>query len=94
MTLKQKLQAIYVDLSDDVLDILIENAQCELLLLTRLNELPTEAEIVLFKMIQENIGKLGEEALKSTTAAGVNIEYFEDYSPMTLRLIDKLRARC
>lgn len=87
----EKLQLLYPALNPDLLSLLLDNAKQYLMGVCNLAALPSDADSVIFRMVQEDINRLHAEGINSESTGGNSQTYNTDYSTQTMRLINKFK---
>lgn len=76
-----KLKLLYPGISDELLTLLLENAQSFVCDYCNLQEYDEALDATLLRILQEDITKLDAQGMSGESAGGVSISYTSDYSP-------------
>lgn len=76
-----KLKLLYPGISDELLSLLLENAQSFVCDYCNLQEYDEALDATLLRILQEDITKLDAQGMSGESAGGVSISYTSDYSP-------------
>lgn len=85
----KKLKMLYPSVSDEVLNLVLENVQSFALDYCNLKGCPASMDTLLFKMCQEDLNKLGSEGFTNESVAGNSLSYLNDYSPLIYKRLNK-----
>jgi hypothetical protein len=86
-----KLKLLYPSTDEQVLSLLMENAQSFFINYCNLAEFPNTAESILLKMVSEDINKLYSEGYASESAGGNSVGYLTDYSAPIYKQLNKFK---
>lgn len=84
-----KLKILYPSLPEDLLLLLLENAENFVTDYCNLESLDGSLDSVVFRIIQEDITKVDSQGLGSESAGGVSLSYTSDYSPMVYAALNR-----
>lgn len=87
----KNLKLFYPSVSDEVLNIVIDNVHSFAKDYCNLEECPASMDTLLFRMAQEDINKIGSEGFSSESVAGNNISFKEDYSANIYKQLNKFK---
>ena len=76
----EKLKILYPAIPDELLSLLLENAQTFICDYCNLDEIDSSLNATLFRIIQEDLNKVDAQGMTSESAGGVSIAYTSDYS--------------
>ncbi len=76
----EKLKTLYPAIPDELLTLLLENAESFICDYCNLAEYSNSLDSVLFKMVQEDLTKVDAQGMSSESAGGVSVSYTTDYS--------------
>ena len=85
----EKLKILYPAIPDELLSLLLENAQTFICDYCNLDEIDSSLNATLFKIIQEDLNKVDAQGMTSESAGGVSIAYTSDYSPAVYASLNK-----
>jgi hypothetical protein len=90
-----KLKLLYPSLNDEVLALVLEQAQDFVLDYCNIEEIPNSLNSVLLDMCKQDINKLNAEGFNSESAGGSSISYETDYSQSVYKRLKKhKRVKC
>ena len=84
-----KLKLLYPGISDELLSLLLENAQSFVCDYCNLQEYDEALDAMLLRILQEDITKLDAQGMSGESAGGVSISYTSDYSPSVYASLNK-----
>lgn len=84
-----KLKLLYPGISDELLSLLLENAQSFVCDYCNLQEYDEALDATLLRILQEDITKLDAQGMSGESAGGVSISYTSDYSPSVYASLNK-----
>lgn len=84
-----KLKLLYPGISDELLSLLLENAQSFVCDYCNLQEYDEALDATLLRVLQEDITKLDAQGMSGESAGGVSISYTSDYSPSVYASLNK-----
>lgn len=84
-----KLKLLYPGISDELLSLLLENAQSFVCDYCNLQEYDEALNATLLRILQEDITKLDAQGMSGESAGGVSISYTSDYSPSVYASLNK-----
>ena len=85
----EKLKILYPAIPDELLSLLLENAQTFICDYCNLDEIGSSLNATLFRIIQEDLNKVDAQGMTSESAGGVSIAYTSDYSPAVYASLNK-----
>ena len=85
----EKLKILYPAIPDELLSLLLENAQTFICDYCNLDEIDSSLNATLFRIIQEDLNKVDAQGMTSESAGGVSIAYTSDYSPTVYASLNK-----
>lgn len=85
----EKLRLLYPAISEELLSILLENAETFVCDYCNLDAVDSSLNAVLFRIIQEDVTKLDSQGLNSESAGGDSVSYTSDYSPAIYKALNK-----
>lgn len=85
----KKLKLLYPALSDELLQLLLENAITFVCDYCHIDEVDSSLNATIFKIIQEDLSKIDSQGLSSESAGGVSVSYTSDYSPVIYASLNK-----
>lgn len=85
----EKLKILYPAIPDELLSLLLENAQTFICDYCNLDEIDSSLNATLFRIIQEDLNKVDAQGMTSESAGGVSIAYTSDYSPSVYASLNK-----
>ena len=90
-----KLKLLYPSLNDEVLALVLAQAQDFVLDYCNIEEIPNSLNSVLLDMCKQDINKLNAEGFNSESAGGSSISYETDYSQSVYKRLKKhKRVKC
>lgn len=91
MTILEKLQILIPDATQDVLTILLGDAEQEFKAYCNRETIPENANTVLIQMVQCSYNKLGSEGLGSVSFSNVNESYIDGYPDNIVQQLNAFR---
>lgn len=85
----EKLKILYPAIPDDLLMLMLENAEFFICDYCNLAEYTSSLDSVLFRMVQEDLTKVDAQGMSSESAGGVSISYTSDYSPSIYKSLNR-----
>ena len=89
MDLDEKLALLYPSIDEEVIELVIEQAQSFVLDYCNLEELPAALSSVLLDMCKQDINKMKSEGFSSESAGGSSISYETDYTASVYKRLKK-----
>lgn len=91
MTIIEKLKILIPDATQDILEVLLDNAELEFKTYCNRDSIPDSANTVIIQMVQSSYNRLGSEGLSSTSFSNVNESYNSGYSDNILQQLNAFR---
>lgn len=85
----EKLKMLYPAIDEQILTLLLDNAEAFVCDYCNVDLLTPSLESIAFKIIQEDISKLGSEGLSNESTGGNSVSYQEDYSPSIYKRLNR-----
>lgn len=85
----EKLKILYPAIPDELLALLLENAENFICDYCNLDEYSNALDSTLFKMVQEDLTKVDAQGMSSESAGGVSVSYTTDYSQSIYKSLNR-----
>ena len=87
--MEEKLALLYPSIDEEVIALVVEQAQSFILDYCNLEEIPDELNFILLDMCKQDINKLKSEGLSSESAGGSSLSYETDYTANVYKCLKK-----
>lgn len=87
--MEEKLKLLYPSVDDDVIELVIEQAQSYVLDYCNIDEIPEALESVVLDMCKQDLNRLRGEGLSNESAGGSSVSYEQDYTPQVYKRLKK-----
>ena len=91
MELSEKLEVLYPSISDEIIEIVIEDIDNFILNYLNVDEVPAALAGTRLQMAKEDLNRIGAEGISSESAGGSTISYNGDYSDTVYKALNKHR---
>lgn len=87
--MEEKLKLLYPSVENNVIELVIEQAQSFILDYCNLDSIPQGLNSVLLDMCKQDLNRLKGEGLSSESAGGSSVSYEQDYSNQVYKRLKK-----
>ena len=87
----QKLKLLYPALDEEILLLLLDNAEAYACAYCHLDTLPSSMEPIAIRMVQEDVSRLYAEGFNSESTAGNSVSYKDDYSSIITKMLNRYK---